>query len=167
LRSHRDWRSAASGSACVTWPSLSRAGPSARVDHAEALNPRKSNRIKPQAGAQDFLMVLAQRRRRPTDRRGRTIEPIGWPRPEIAPEEWTLEPLPEPRFVQLQVAHQGVRTETDRPPCRQPASSRAKSFSARSRFSGSGSRWMIRRIASLAPRSPASAISNAIASRRS
>jgi hypothetical protein len=49
----------------------------------------------------------------------------------------------------------------------QPASSRANSFSARSRFSGIGSRWMMRRIASLAPRSPASAISKAIASRRS
>ena len=34
-------------------------------------------------------------------------------------------------------------------------------------FLGSGSRWIMRRIASLAPRSPASAISNAMASRRS
>jgi hypothetical protein len=68
-------------------------------------------------------------------------------------------------FVMYPEATQN-RSRTDCPP-RHPASNWANSFSARCRFSGSGSRWMMRRIASLAPRSPASAISNAMASRRS
>ena len=49
----------------------------------------------------------------------------------------------------------------------QAASSRSSSLSARARFSLLWSRWMIRKIASLAVFSPRSAISNAMASRRS
>src|SRR5690348_5364506 len=47
------------------------------------------------------------------------------------------------------------------------ASIRSNSFSARARLASLWSRWMMRRIASLAFRSPRSAISNAMASRRS